>query len=258
MSPQETNPIRRVVVIDSMLRTRMLTCRAVRRLGHMPIAFESIDALREHGPFSEEIDLALISIRSQITVEIASLDHVRGLLGRRAALGVQVPARDVFWVTRMMQPDAHDEIGAHLSRLFELFAWIERLMVRKGFSLPPKEAEWGPFHFSLATGAVHVSGQCIKLKPLEFDLAIGFFRNKERLLSREWLYAMFWGRRRDLTSRSLDVHVSRVRHALDLQLGGDWMLHGVSGHGYVLRGPLCSPMHIDRSCVQSSNAVHAS
>lgn len=233
--------VKRVVVVDPVLRTRLLTCRVVRRLGHMPLAFNSTADLRAHGPFDRPVDMALIAIRSEVTVEMASLNDVRAVVGHGAALGLQIPGRDLFWASRLIKPGARDELSPHLRQLSEVFAFVERLMVRNGFTLSSLEPEWGPFRFALATGEVWISGKPVKLKPLEFDLAIGFFQNREHLLSRDWLYAMYWAPRRDqYTSRSLDVHVSRVRYALNLQARSDWVLHGVSGHGYVLRGPLVS------------------
>jgi len=233
--------VKRVVVVDPVLRTRLLTCRVVRRLGHMPLAFNSVADLRAHGSFDRPVDMVLFAIRSEVAVEVASMNHVRAIVGHGAALGLQIPGRDMFWVSKLIKPGTRDEISPHLRQLPDVFAFVERLMLRNGFPVPSLEPEWGAYRFALATGEVWISGSPVKLKPLEFDLAIGFFQNREHLLTREWLYAMYWApRRNQYTSRSLDVHVSRVRYALGLQTRSDWVLHGVSGHGYVLRGPVVS------------------
>ena len=68
----------------------------------------------------------------------------------------------------------------------------------------------------------------------DFDLAVYFFKNVGRVVSRRQIVAAVWGEKFDLTSRTLDTHVSRVRSKLWLTEANGWHLAAVYGHGYRL------------------------
>jgi two-component system phosphate regulon response regulator PhoB len=73
----------------------------------------------------------------------------------------------------------------------------------------------------------------IKLGPTEFRLLTAFLEKPGRVWSREQLLDRVWGRDIYVDTRTVDVHVGRLRKALCAQ-GGEDPLRTVRGAGYAL------------------------
>ena len=73
----------------------------------------------------------------------------------------------------------------------------------------------------------------VKLGPTEFRLLATFMEKPGRVWSREALLDRVWGRDVYVDTRTVDVHVGRLRKALS-QAGGDDPLRTVRGAGYAL------------------------
>jgi DNA-binding response OmpR family regulator len=83
--------------------------------------------------------------------------------------------------------------------------------------------------------SVHVPGQApVKLSQKEYALAVLFFQNVGRALSRETIIHNVWGRGENIPSRTLDTHVSRLRTRLNLRPAQGWRLIPVYSFGYRL------------------------
>lgn len=68
----------------------------------------------------------------------------------------------------------------------------------------------------------------------EFELARFLFENCDRSLSRDRLMQEVWGREDDPFSRTLDVHISRIRSRLGLSGTSKLRLRSIHGFGYQL------------------------
>ncbi|MGR3635953.1 MAG: phosphate regulon transcriptional regulator PhoB [Shimia sp.] len=73
----------------------------------------------------------------------------------------------------------------------------------------------------------------LKLGPTEFRLLTTFMEKPGRVWSREQLLDRVWGRDIYVDSRTVDVHIGRLRKALCVH-GGDDPLRTVRGAGYAL------------------------
>ena len=62
--------------------------------------------------------------------------------------------------------------------------------------------------------AVSVDGAAIRLTRREFELLRFFVENKNRVVSRDRLLERVWGYDRFIETRSVDVHVGRLRAKL--------------------------------------------
>ncbi|MGL5353393.1 MAG: response regulator transcription factor [Clostridium sp.] len=71
----------------------------------------------------------------------------------------------------------------------------------------------------------------IKLKPKEFDLLLFLVKNKNRVYSREQLLEGIWGYDFMGDTRTIDVHVRRIRQKLKVNIN----LETVFGVGYALK-----------------------
>lgn len=82
--------------------------------------------------------------------------------------------------------------------------------------------------------SVTVHGKTILLTAKEFELAEMFFKNVNRTLYRNNIIKTIWRTPESMASRTLDMHVSRVRSKLDLQLQNGFRIVTVFGYGYRL------------------------
>ena len=83
------------------------------------------------------------------------------------------------------------------------------------------------------THRVFRSGRTLKLGPTEFRLLTTFMEKPGRVWSREQLLDRVWGRDIYVDTRTVDVHIGRLRKAL-MQHGGNDPLRTVRGAGYAL------------------------
>ncbi len=105
---------------------------------------------------------------------------------------------------------------------------------------PKKQARFVQFeHYVFDTRAISltINGQAIAtpLTKKEFELALLFFNNLNRPLSRAYIQETIWGHETDLPSRTIDTHVSRVRNKLQCNLASNPDLVTVYGYGYCLQ-----------------------
>ncbi len=73
----------------------------------------------------------------------------------------------------------------------------------------------GPLEINLAGREVRLAGHPIGLTPKEFDLLVVLARNRGRVLGRETLLQKVWGYDYLGDSRTVDVHVQRLRSKLE-------------------------------------------
>ena len=76
-------------------------------------------------------------------------------------------------------------------------------------------------------------GNELKLGPTEFRLLVTFMEKPSRVWGREQLLDRVWGRDNYVDTRTVDVHIGRLRKALT-QFGGSDVVRTVRGAGYGL------------------------
>ncbi|MDZ4311862.1 MAG: phosphate regulon transcriptional regulator PhoB [Cypionkella sp.] len=93
--------------------------------------------------------------------------------------------------------------------------------------------EWGDIRLDTETHRVYRSDKVLKLGPTEFRLLATFMEKPGRVFSRESLLDRVWGRDIYVDTRTVDVHIGRLRKSL-CTFGGDDPLRTVRGAGYAL------------------------
>jgi two-component system phosphate regulon response regulator PhoB len=76
-------------------------------------------------------------------------------------------------------------------------------------------------------------GNELKLGPTEFRLLVTFMEKPSRVWARDQLLDGVWGRDNYVDTRTVDVHIGRLRKAL-MQFGGSDVVRTVRGAGYGL------------------------
>lgn len=118
-----------------------------------------------------------------------------------------------------------------------ILARVEAILRRVSGSGDMQRVEvFEQYTFDRMTNCVSVDGKEVKLTSKEFSLALMFFRNQHRALSRAYILETLWKSSADLQTRTLDMHISRIRSKLSLTPKNGFRLQTIFGYGYRLEG----------------------
>ncbi len=117
--------------------------------------------------------------------------------------------------------------------VIELMARVRSQLRRVRPSTVGLQLEFDDILLDAETHKVSRSEKPLKLGPTEFRLLSTFMEKPGRVWSREQLLDRVWGRDIYVDTRTVDVHIGRLRKALT-QYGGDDPVRTVRGAGYAL------------------------
>ncbi len=118
----------------------------------------------------------------------------------------------------------------------ELKARIKSVLRRRAPEAAQEPLEAGPLRLDPVTQRVTVAGREVPLGPTEFRLLRFMLARPERVHSRAQLLDMVWGDHVYIEERTVDVHIRRLRVALE-PFGADTLIETVRGSGYRLAAP---------------------
>lgn len=100
-----------------------------------------------------------------------------------------------------------------------LLARIEALIRRSSMTSPAKtgnnsSADFGDFILDREKGELLCSGECIPLNGQEYRLLDYLVSNPEKIISRDRLLDEVWGYDSETSSRTVDVHIAKIRQKL--------------------------------------------
>ncbi len=99
-------------------------------------------------------------------------------------------------------------------------------------TVPDERLTGGPVEMDVARHEVSVRGEAVAMPPKEFELLEALLRRRGRLLTREFLIEEVWGVDYYGDTRTLDVHVKRLRHKVEEDPHSPVHLVTVRGLGY--------------------------
>lgn len=103
--------------------------------------------------------------------------------------------------------------------ILELLARVEALLRRRrdagGSAGEAKIERFGNVTVDLTGRTVRVGDRLIDLTPREFDLLAALLRHRGRNVTRTELMREAWGHRAEVLSRTVDTHISELRHKLE-------------------------------------------
>ena len=190
----------------------------------------------------------------------AGLEQVRSSPPDLVILDIMLPGRDGFDVLRQLRKDGiripvliltargeeADKVRGfrldaqqYVTKPFGLLELLERVrsllrtVENGGEPGPPLgPLEFGDVVVDPAARTVHRDGQEVALTPRAFDLLIALARNRGRVTSRLDLLREVWGHRAAVVTRTVDSHVSELRHKLEEDPGSPRYIHTVWKVGY--------------------------
>lgn len=116
----------------------------------------------------------------------------------------------------------------------ELAVRIDALSRRAGLATQSSILDDPPYRLDFESGEITLQGQPVKLTQKDFAVARCLFLNRGKALSREYLLKEVWGVEVGLDTRTVDVHVSRVRRALKLSPENGFVIKTIFQYGYRL------------------------
>ena len=97
----------------------------------------------------------------------------------------------------------------------ELLARVGAVLRRVRPALAGEQLAYGDIEMDVEAHRVRRAGNPVQLGPTEFRLLRHFLENPRRVFSRERLLDAVWSHDSDIDSRTVDVHVRRLRKALN-------------------------------------------
>lgn len=136
-------------------------------------------------------------------------------------------------VVRALREGADDYVVKPIRRA-ELMARVEAIHRRAtGGASTANEIDSAPYELDKGRKQAALNGEPISLTNREFDLAMFLFSNPGKILSRAHILEAIWGIDNDnVSTRTVDTHMSRLRKKLKLGPDNGWKLTSVYQHGY--------------------------
>jgi len=115
----------------------------------------------------------------------------------------------------------------------EVMARVRALLRRSRPALSDEKLSFADIQMDLAAHKVSRGGKSIHLGPTEFRLLRTLMERPGRVLTRERLLDLAWGREIYVDDRTVDVHIRRLRKVLNTDAQPD-LIRTVRGAGYAL------------------------
>lgn len=113
-----------------------------------------------------------------------------------------------------------------------VFAAHRRQLFNSLHEAKETELNFGSILLDEKNELAYVNGEPVELTRQELKLAYLLLSRAGNVLSRSYLYEYVWGITHGGKTRTLDVHVHRIRKKLSLNGNYGWNLESVYGHGY--------------------------
>jgi len=115
----------------------------------------------------------------------------------------------------------------------ELVARVQAVLRRVRPALAGEQLSYADIEMDLVGHRVKRGGQAVALGPTEFRLLRHFLEHPARVFSRERLLDAVWGHDSDIELRTVDVHIRRLRKAINAG-GRPDLIRTVRAAGYAL------------------------
>jgi two-component system phosphate regulon response regulator PhoB len=206
----------KVLIVEDEADLQQVLDYNLRQAGHEPLvaanAADGLRVLRERKPDLVLLDLMLpdtpgTDVCRQLKSDPATRSIPVIMLTARGeeidrVVGFELGADDY-----VVKPFSVRELLLRIQAILRRSTWEER---QEG----EERIEFGCLTVDRAAHRVWVSGQEVELTALEFKLLLTLYQRRDRVQTRATLLDDVWGMRADITTRTVDTHVKRLREKL--------------------------------------------
>ncbi|SDG92680.1 MULTISPECIES: response regulator transcription factor [unclassified Duganella] len=223
----------RIAVLDNDRSQAELICQVLTSAGHICHSFQTAkDVLAQLR--KDSYDMLILDW------QVVDLGGAEVLRRAREKLPDNAPV--LFLTTSSGEDDivagltaGADDYMIKPLRRSEMVARVQALLRRAYPAQNGAESlQFGQYVFETRPGRLLMDGIVLDVTHKEFYLALLFFRNIGRPLSRAYIHEAVWIRETVVPSRTMDTHVSRVRNKLQLKPENGFRLVPVYSYGYRL------------------------
>ncbi len=222
------------VLEDEPAQSAMLT-DMLRRNGHTVTAYATgsdfLDAVADGCH-----DLLMVDWELPDTTGIEVLARLRADLHERAPV-LFVTNRDASDdIARALEAGADDYMVKEIDERV-LLARVGALLRRASSGQQAAQQEVvsvGPYELDVDRREARHHGEPVEMTSRDFDVALYLFRHLGRLVTRKQLLRDVWEIDADIKTRTVDVHVSRVRKRLGIGPESGLRIRTIYQHGYRL------------------------
>ncbi len=219
-----------ILIVEDERDIRELIAYNLERAGHKTVhagsGEEALDCVRAVLP-----DLAVID---WMLPGMSGMDLARRLKADKRTDGLPI----IMVTARGAEEDklAGFDIGAddYMTKPFspkELIARVKAVLRRRAPQMTDDTVEVGGLQLDPAGHRVMAGGRVLELGPTEFRLLHFLMTHRERVYSRAQLLDQVWGDHVFIEERTVDVHIRRLRGALEAS-GHDVLIQTVRSAGY--------------------------
>lgn len=201
-------------------------------VGHRVAAFSRASEFRR-GLKRHHFDLLILDWYLPDASGMDVLAHLRIHDGWKGPILFITANQEEETVVKALETGADDFLGKPL-RPRELVARVNALARRIHRQDESSCHRLGHYELRSNQREVSLDGEPIQLTERECRLISLFFSHAGELLSRAHLLEVVWGHKGDLTTRTVDTHVSRLRRKLQLDGSHGVKLQSIYQHGYRL------------------------
>lgn len=212
-----------LAIIESWLRQSDYGCTGFTR------SRDLIRAARDHS-----FELFILDWNLPDLPGLSVLEWIRNQWGDGLPVLLLTSRSDDEDIVAALNAGADDFISKPVSEKV-LLARIQALTRRKSQRASEDAVEtYGRYSFAIVQRRVLLDGEVIDLTLKEFQLALMLFRNLNMALARAHIMEAIWGRAPGVESRTLDIHISKVRRKLQLRPENGFIIQPIYGYGYRL------------------------
>ncbi len=223
----------KIVVLDNERSQSDLICQVLTSAGHVCHGFQTgkdlLGQLRK-----EDYDMLIFDWQVNDMEGADLMRKAREKLNDNAPVLFMTTSSGEDDIVAGLDAGAEDYMIKPLRRS-EMVARVQALL-RRAFPTQngAEQLQFGQYVFETRPGRLLMDGNVLDVTHKEFYLALLFFRNIGRPLSRAYIHEAVWIRETDVPSRTMDTHVSRVRNKLQLKPENGFRLVPVYSYGYRL------------------------
>jgi len=223
--------IRVLVVEDEESFVEALTIGLDREGFDVTIARDGQEALATF--VSGKFDVVLLDL---MLPKVSGLDVCRGIRAQSDVPIIIVSAKGEEVDMVLMLEIGADDYVTKPYRLRELVARIRAVLRRREAHadpyVPEESLEIGPVQLDIDARRCFVNGQEVKLRKKEFALLYHLMENSGRVMTREVLIDRVWGSDYVGDTKTLDVHIKRLRTLIEDDPKNPTHITTVRGVGY--------------------------